>query len=158
MAEVAFVAIVVGAALSAYGSIQEGRAIAAAEDFRQDQFSRQIDQQNLASRDEELERRREIAAELGQQAAQGVSSGFDPFSSGSSFLAIRQETERVGAADVDRIRLINANQLSNFSEGITQSKMAASNAKSASYLKAAGAITTGVVQAGSLSASQKKTT
>jgi hypothetical protein len=143
----AIVALVIGTAISAYASIQEGRSISSAENFRQDQIKKQMTQQDLQTRDELNERRRAIAAELGEQAAEGASSGFDAFGAGSSFLAIREETERVGAVDQQRVRLIGSGEQSVFSGQLTQSKMVASNAKSASFLKAAGTVAGGAFQA-----------
>ena len=133
-------AIIVAGVISAYASIQQGRAVAQAEQMRQDQFERQQQSVDLGMRDELNERRRQIAAQLGEQAAKGASSGFDAFGAGSNFLAIREETERVGATDQQRIRLVGLNQMQSLNQDILQSQLAASSAKTQSYLKAASTI------------------
>lgn len=138
MAEAAL--IIVPAVISAFASIQEGRSIADAEDMRQQQFARQQETAGLQMRDELNERRREIAAQLGEQAAMGAQSGFDPFAAGSSFLAIREETERVGKVDQERIRLIGLNNMRDQNDAILQSQLVADSARTASYLNAASTL------------------
>lgn len=135
--------LIAGAAVTAVAAVQQGRAAAAAESLRQKDLEQQMAMQRTQTLDQELQKRREIGGLIGEQMALGAQRGFDPFSIGSSFLAIQQETEAVGQRDVDAIRLIGAGRMAELSEAKLQSKLAGSAAKKTGYIKATGAILAG---------------
>jgi hypothetical protein len=146
-------ALVASTVISAGAAIQQGRAAKQAADFTQQQLEEEQVRSDISTLDESIKRRREIAQVLGEQEAQGAAKGFDPFSSGSSFLAIREDTERVGREDVDMIRLVGSNLRAKFGMQGEQAGIAGRAAQTAGFLKAAGTLAQGGIQQGQLKAS-----
>ena len=146
-------ALVAMTVISAGAAIQQGRAAKQAAKFQQQQLEQEQTRTTIQTLDESIKRRREIAQVLGEQEAQGALSGFDPFAAGSSFLAIREDTERVGREDVDMIRLIGANLFDKFGLQGEQAGIAGSAAQTAGFLKAAGTIASAGVTHSQLKAS-----
>ena len=131
---------VVSAVIGAGAAIQSGRAQAAAAEFQADEAERQGEQQKLQALDDELQRRRDLSKNLAASGAQGAQSGFDPFSAGSSFLALREEVKTEAARDVSAIRLLGANQQRTSKLNVQQSKVAGSAARTQGFLRAAGTV------------------
>lgn len=138
--------LVASTVVSAGASIQQGRVASQAEKERQRQLAGQIEQQNIQTLDESLERRRQLALQQGEAAALGAQGGFDPTAAGSSFLALREETERLGQKDVDMIRLVGANRVGSLESDIRQSRIAGRGAMAGGLLTAAGTAADGFVK------------
>lgn len=151
MAEVTLAqAVIAATVVSAGATIYSGRQTAAAEAERRRQLDQQMSQQNIRTLDETLERRRQLALLMGEQAALGAQNGFDPYSSGSSFLALREETEKLAKHDIEMIRLLGANEIGRLNSEKIQSRIAGKAAVTSSYLQAASSAIGGYVDAKSL--------
>lgn len=138
-------AFVATAVVSAGAAIAQGQATQRAEEQRRRQIDSQIKQQNIQSLDDENERRRKLLMTLGTQAAMGAQSGFDPFATGTSFLAVKEETEKVAQQDIDAIRLLQVNQIGNFSRQKIESRIVGKNAKIQGFLSAGQSLIGGYI-------------
>ena len=139
-------ALVISAVVGAAASIQSGRASAQAAAFQAEEAKRQGEQTKIRALDDELNRRRELVDTLGEQAALGAQSGFDNFSMGSSFLALREETQRESYRDIGAIRLLGANQFRTTELNAAQARLAGSAAQTQGFLQATGKLASGAAQ------------
>lgn len=127
------------AAFSVIGTLQQSRAVAKAEKYQQ----LQIEQNKRLNTIKALQQENDtlIAADQtrGENLVLAYKSGYVPLSS-PSWLALRDENERIRDQNIENIRILGAAYDANASIALTASRTAASDATNSGYINAAGTI------------------
>lgn len=142
------VASVASAGVSAYSSIQAGKASYQAAEFERAQYEEQSKVAEVQALDEEADRKRRLnqvlSSNMAAAAAMGVST------EGRSFLAIQEESEAEANRDIGRIRLNAKSDKYRNSLAAQQAKMSGKAAMKSGYTGAATSLLSGGVQAGQM--------
>lgn len=144
MCEPTTIMMAAGAAMSAYGSLQQGKAQAAAANYEAQvaQNNARLALENGAV--QEQAQRQQMQGLIGQQRAAYAASGV-ALDSGSA-LGVIEGTARQGELDALTIRADARQQAQNFRSQATMGRFSARNAKTSGMLGAVGSLLGGATQ------------
>lgn len=149
------IAALAGAAVSAYGAIQQGQQAESAAKYNAKVARNQAQSaRDAANADAETQRRhydRVLAAQRARYGASGVDTEGSP-------LLVMLDSEEEAALDIARVKHGGAVAAQGLEAEAQLQRYQGQQAKRQSYLAATGAILSGVAQAGSIYASQGKKT
>ena len=149
------IAALAGAAVSAYGAIQQGEAAAATGKYNARVAQQQADAARQAAAANAETKRRELDRVLGAQRARYGASGV--IGSEGSPLLVMMQSEEEAALDVARVRYGGTAQAYGLEAEARLSRFQGKQARRQGYLQAAGAILTGVSGAAGIYAKRPTT-